>query len=90
MTHDPLCLPVRRWSLNGVEHCDCPLIARVREDEQNKYVDMADVHWQAGYGWGVHDARGKAEDALLGTLTTTRDRVLNAIDSLKEPQWEQK
>jgi hypothetical protein len=56
MTHDPLCPQYDCW-LEGCTVCDeCDLIAKVREDEGNRYDGMAVVHWDAGHAWGLHDA----------------------------------
>ena len=55
MTHDPLC---RRAKITEVfmEGCpECALIAKVREDEGNRYVGMK-AHWDAGYAFGLSDA----------------------------------
>ena len=40
-----------------INAADLPaLIAKVREDEGNRYDGMAVVHWDAGHAWGLHDA----------------------------------
>jgi len=53
--------------------CCCNLIARVRADEREAAAQRLKV---------VRDA---ADVALLGTLQTTRDRVIAAIDALEKP-----
>ena len=60
MIHDHLCpmvtgKPPFRDDVTDDCLC-CPLIAKVREDEGNRYDGMAVVHWDAGYRWGLHDA----------------------------------
>jgi len=67
--HDPLC---RRAQImeSLMEVCpECSLIDRVRADEQEAAAQRLKV---------VRDA---ADVALLGTLQTTRDRVIAAIDA---------
>ena len=68
--HDPLCDPKSRVVLHDRRVCDCNFIARVRADEREAAAQRLKV---------VRDA---ADVALLGTLQTTRDRVIAAIDAL--------
>ena len=87
--HDPMLDGITRWDLyvstkldvlpvvavdgEYVLFSDLPaLIARVREDEREAAAQRLKV---------VRDA---ADVALLGTLQTTRDRVIAAIDAVKE------
>jgi len=101
--HDTLC-PWRQAEesdsalgfLAGAAVCECDLIARVREDVGNWYVGAAQVHWDAGYAFGVNDAR----EAVMGAwrewtgddnCTThpcencrTFGRAVSAINALQE------
>ena len=56
MTHDLMCPMSVKPLPRGMTWCQCDLIARVREDEGNRYDGMAVVHWDAGHAWGLHDA----------------------------------
>jgi hypothetical protein len=60
MNHDPLCpVCVATDGLcdQNCAACQCVLIAKAREDESDRYVGAAKVHWDAGHAWGLHDAR---------------------------------
>ena len=67
--HDPLCRRAKIMELLMEGCTECSLIDRVRADEQEAAAQRLKV---------VRDA---ADVALLGTLQTTRDRVIAAIDS---------
>jgi len=90
MSHDPVS-GIQRWDIfydpaycdqimkedgrgRFIKVSDLPaLIARVRADEREAAAQRLKV---------VRDA---ADVALLGTLQTTRDRVIAAIDALEKP-----
>jgi hypothetical protein len=55
MIHDVLCP-------HSSAACQCVLIAKVREDEGSRYVGAAQIHWEAGYGFGLNDAREAIQD----------------------------
>lgn len=99
MTYDPLTRdPVLDSWLNALD--DDPnysdylaLIARVREDEQKRlgdiYEKQSEVDWQAGYGWGLSDAREAVavliqEERSSGLVSISRADALAAIDGLRE------
>jgi hypothetical protein len=62
MSHDPMCRRkgVTEALMGGCPECD--LIAQVRQDEGSRYVGAAQIHWDAGYGFGLNDAREAIQD----------------------------
>jgi hypothetical protein len=68
MNHDPLCpVCVATDGLcdQNCAACQCVLIAKAREDESDRYVGAAKVHWDAGHAWGLHDAEMKSRKQSL-------------------------
>ena len=71
--HDPLC-PTFRYP---DDHCQCHLIAKVREDERCK-AELHNYHmpaWTAGFAKGYADALDAAETAVAEAL---KERMLMA------------
>ena len=66
MIHDRLCPMVTGkppFRDDVTDDClFCPTIAKVREDEGDRYVGAAQIHWDAGYGFGLNDAREAIQD----------------------------
>jgi hypothetical protein len=57
MTHEPLCYSSHGKPLSRDPFCHCELIAKVREDVVNRFVGAAQVHWDAGYAFGVDEGQ---------------------------------
>jgi hypothetical protein len=57
MTHEPLCYCSHGKPLSRDPFCHCELIAKVREDVVNRFVGAAQVHWDAGYAFGVDEGQ---------------------------------
>lgn len=87
---------IQRWDVDMhgsmFESDDGPLVfhadhvaavaAAQREGANQGYLNGAATNADNSFKAGVKAARDAAEVALLGTLQTTRDRVIAAIDAL--------
>jgi hypothetical protein len=68
MIHDHLCPMVNGkppFRDDVTDDClACPTIAKAREDEGNRDVGMAVVHWDARHAWGLHDCMKSRKQSL--------------------------
>lgn len=65
--HDPLCQPIRRYTVNGQVRCDCPLIAAVRE----RTLDEAVAAVESMPYWHMPDGVPKIQRE--GTIAAVND-----------------